>query len=452
MDEEELQKRFTDCVYFLASPLTCKKGIECEFRHNEIARLNPRDCWYWMGGCCYNPECAFRHPPLEGLKEAYYESLNPSNGPALPVDKTNLPCYFYSKGFCNKADRCSFLHEPADKSISMVKNGVLNENKLPVGNKTGPTPVQVIHTQPDPPNTAQIEDTHTVMNYNPDSHQVPSRSESVESEEHVEREEIVESEENVEQEETVESEEDAAESEEMFVQSESDVYNDQSSDGYVEREKWLDLSPRFFAKGESERLEYEEDDVDFFLVNDEDHRQLKYQYPEYDRIDKIAGQSRVSIFDRLSFKKRSIHKRLIFNVQRGSDLRGYLEKSKLVDFDRRIRKKFRPHGSRGEVVFDHRGSLRKAVPVNRYRPPLKKPRFVSSDVSRVRKPAQQHKREYREQSAAFTGPKTLEQIKEEKIKARENRDFGSNNRTGSDGCFQAPRPLSEILKNKRKLG
>ncbi|GAB4828308.1 hypothetical protein Ancab_035304 [Ancistrocladus abbreviatus] len=40
---EELLKRNTDCVYFLASPFTCKKGVECEYRHNEMARLNPRD-------------------------------------------------------------------------------------------------------------------------------------------------------------------------------------------------------------------------------------------------------------------------------------------------------------------------------------------------------------------------------------------------------------------------
>nr|KYP51121.1 Zinc finger CCCH domain-containing protein 17 [Cajanus cajan] len=61
MDEDSL-KRSTDCVYFLASPLTCKKGAECEYRHNEIARLNPRDCWYWLSGQCLNPTCAFRHP------------------------------------------------------------------------------------------------------------------------------------------------------------------------------------------------------------------------------------------------------------------------------------------------------------------------------------------------------------------------------------------------------
>ncbi|RWW09094.1 hypothetical protein GW17_00027435 [Ensete ventricosum] len=101
--EEEAMKRNTDCVYFLASPLTCKKplplpsslplslppplthrtgasstadrqvrrvlliiqGSECEYRHSEGARINPRDCWYWLNGNCLNPKCSFRHPVRE---------------------------------------------------------------------------------------------------------------------------------------------------------------------------------------------------------------------------------------------------------------------------------------------------------------------------------------------------------------------------------------------------
>ncbi|XP_076919191.1 uncharacterized protein LOC143579900 [Bidens hawaiensis] len=440
-NEQELLKRFTDCVYFLASPLTCKKGIECDYRHSEIARLNPRDCWYWLGGCCYNPDCAFRHPPLEGLKEPQHEPLNPNNGPTLPVDKTNDPCYFYSKGFCNKADRCSFLHEPPACNKPMVKNEIPCEKQLHAVNYNVPTPVQTVYTHPDPPDPAQTEHTYTVVKHMTDSHQSASRSESVESEENVEREEFVDSEENVEREE--------------FVQSESDVYDDQSSDGYVEQDKWLDLSPGFdvFVEGEKERLEYEENEVDFFSVNgEEDYRGFDFRYSEDNRFDKIPEQSRVSIFNRLSFKKRSVHKRLVLNVQRGLNLRDHLKKVKVVDLDRHIRRNIRPRRSRGEVDFDHRGWSKKTFPVNRYRPPLKKPRFLSSDVSRLRKPSQQHKRESRKESGVFTGPKTLEQIKEEKKKARESRDFELNDRSGPDGLFQGPRLLSEILKNKRKMG
>ncbi|KAG0460484.1 hypothetical protein HPP92_020781 [Vanilla planifolia] len=43
------------------------KGIECEYRHSEGARINPRDCRFWLSGNCLNPRCIFRHPPLDGL-------------------------------------------------------------------------------------------------------------------------------------------------------------------------------------------------------------------------------------------------------------------------------------------------------------------------------------------------------------------------------------------------
>ena len=38
------------------------QGVDCEYRHSEIARLNPRECWYWLSGSCLNLNCAFRHP------------------------------------------------------------------------------------------------------------------------------------------------------------------------------------------------------------------------------------------------------------------------------------------------------------------------------------------------------------------------------------------------------
>ncbi|XP_021741662.1 zinc finger CCCH domain-containing protein 17-like [Chenopodium quinoa] len=75
--EDELLKRNTDCVYFLASPFTCKKGVECEYRHSEMARLNPRDCWYWMSGNCLNPTCAFRHPKYDGIEVSATYDISP---------------------------------------------------------------------------------------------------------------------------------------------------------------------------------------------------------------------------------------------------------------------------------------------------------------------------------------------------------------------------------------
>ncbi|KAJ0971023.1 hypothetical protein J5N97_018982 [Dioscorea zingiberensis] len=124
--EDEVVKRNTDCVYFLASPLTCKKGIECEFRHSEGARLNPRDCRYWLSGNCLNPKCPFRHPPLDGLYgipgtagAAPPPPQVAAPGQALVVqtpsynsNKQIVPCYYFQKGLCLKGDRCPFMHGP----------------------------------------------------------------------------------------------------------------------------------------------------------------------------------------------------------------------------------------------------------------------------------------------------------------------------------------------------
>ncbi|GMH06723.1 hypothetical protein Nepgr_008563 [Nepenthes gracilis] len=116
--EDESWKKNTDCVYFLASPLTCKKGIECEYRHSESARFNPRDCWYWTNSVCLNPNCPFRHPPLDGLLEA---TVAVPGGTTLPSTqavscsphssaKQGVSCIFFQKGYCLKGDGCRFLH------------------------------------------------------------------------------------------------------------------------------------------------------------------------------------------------------------------------------------------------------------------------------------------------------------------------------------------------------
>ncbi|XP_075484233.1 zinc finger CCCH domain-containing protein 17-like [Primulina tabacum] len=125
---EEAVKRNTDCVYFLASPLTCKKGSECEYRHSDIARVNPRDCWFWLHSNCLNPKCGFRHLPLDGLLStqtptpAGQSATQPQNVTAstshIPnaSNKQIVPCVFFPKGLCLKGDWCPFLHTP--KSVS----------------------------------------------------------------------------------------------------------------------------------------------------------------------------------------------------------------------------------------------------------------------------------------------------------------------------------------------
>ncbi|WJX46892.1 hypothetical protein P8452_33638 [Trifolium repens] len=131
--QDEALKRNTDCVYFLASPLTCKKGNECEYRHSEYARVNPRDCYYWLNGNCLNPKCSFRHPPLDGLIGT--PTATAAAGPSVPApqiaaspathapynsSKQAVPCIFFQKGYCLKGDRCAFQHGPIPNNGSKI--------------------------------------------------------------------------------------------------------------------------------------------------------------------------------------------------------------------------------------------------------------------------------------------------------------------------------------------
>ncbi|WVZ87639.1 hypothetical protein U9M48_034246 [Paspalum notatum var. saurae] len=121
--EEEALRRNTDCVYFLASPLTCKKGSECDFRHSEGARMNPRDCWYWLNGSCLNPKCSFRHPPIDGLFGAPTSGLPPvsSHYGAYNSGKQMVPCYYFQKGSCLKGDRCPYYHGPQGAGNNLME-------------------------------------------------------------------------------------------------------------------------------------------------------------------------------------------------------------------------------------------------------------------------------------------------------------------------------------------
>ncbi|PWA83741.1 Zinc finger, CCCH-type [Artemisia annua] len=99
-------------------------GSECEYRHSDVARVNPRDCYYWLSGNCLNPKCAFRHPPLDGLVGADGSTpVGPSVPPAHPapyaaVPKQGVACIFFQKGFCLKGPLCPFLHGPPNTIIN----------------------------------------------------------------------------------------------------------------------------------------------------------------------------------------------------------------------------------------------------------------------------------------------------------------------------------------------
>ncbi|KAJ7942714.1 Zinc finger CCCH domain-containing protein [Quillaja saponaria] len=116
----------SDCVTLM------DVGSECEYRHSEYARVNPRDCWYWLNGSCLNPKCSFRHPPLDSLLGTQAASVA---GPPLPPsqiattpatlapynsNKQAVPCIFFQKGICLKGDKCAFSHGPNPTSNSKV--------------------------------------------------------------------------------------------------------------------------------------------------------------------------------------------------------------------------------------------------------------------------------------------------------------------------------------------
>ncbi|XP_039121908.1 zinc finger CCCH domain-containing protein 32-like isoform X2 [Dioscorea cayenensis subsp. rotundata] len=109
-------KKSRSC-YSLSDQCSCLYlGMECEFRHSDVARLNPRGCRYWLSGNCLNLKCPFRHPPLlDGPPSPVPQVAAPVQALALQTsaynsNKQSVPCYYFQKGHCLKADRCPFMH------------------------------------------------------------------------------------------------------------------------------------------------------------------------------------------------------------------------------------------------------------------------------------------------------------------------------------------------------
>ncbi|KAJ0977796.1 hypothetical protein J5N97_013270 [Dioscorea zingiberensis] len=154
MEDDEGLKRRTDCPYFMTSPPTCEKGSECEFRHNETARLNPRECRYWLKGNCQNPTCVFRHPPLEGFTEAPHNHVTlPTHAPTS-ANKLNVPCYFFFNAICIKGDWCPFMHDPSsDQRLHKQSPDAATikdpETKTSIGSETGPASVEILANPPE---------------------------------------------------------------------------------------------------------------------------------------------------------------------------------------------------------------------------------------------------------------------------------------------------------------
>ncbi|KAG8645482.1 hypothetical protein MANES_10G063900v8 [Manihot esculenta] len=103
--EEEALKRNTDCVYFLASPLTCKKPLDGLF-----------------GSQASDSGAASLPPSLMAVAPA----MNSQQSSA----KQAVPCFFFQKGLCIKGDRCAFLHGPNPTSNKVSQPTVPSINEL----------------------------------------------------------------------------------------------------------------------------------------------------------------------------------------------------------------------------------------------------------------------------------------------------------------------------------
>ncbi|KAJ1413030.1 Zinc finger, CCCH-type [Sesbania bispinosa] len=515
--DEDLLKRNTDCVYFLASPLTCKKGTECEYRHNEIARLNPRDCWYWLSGSCINPTCAFRHPPLDGNTGVPSEPTQSS----LPANKTMVPCYFFFNGFCNKGDKCSFLHGPDDSFFSTVKpvkndNGSINalnlENKISSGNKTGvgstPTEKHFDQSLTAPKALSDLKLQPKEDRQLPLPESVKQQGDCLESSAFDYKEATVTR---------------SLFRDDDFVHNISHLCTEQSSEeqvnSHVEPEERWESSPGFdvLVHDESENLGYE-DDSEYLPVLDMDEQELNEQYSRYEFEDpveydtmcldadilyeqgaydgykcfdrdlthanggKFQAYSREIILDSILSPKRIRMSAEMAACDKNLDLRDRLRRRREINdppvflrrhessslmvrnqerhqrhglgqrLSRRLTSQlgFSPIDSIREVetlsvankhrLFRHSHQHR---PIKHYREKLAKRQFLSSKMPR--KPFLKQRR-FIQESTTFSGPKTLAEIKEEKKKAEESLHCQS---TSAD--FQDPKPLNEILKDKRTV-
>ncbi|KAF7809574.1 zinc finger CCCH domain-containing protein 17 [Senna tora] len=146
----DLLRLHPDLLRLLDLPSPSSYGSECEYRHSEYARVNPRDCWYWLNGNCLNPKCSFRHPPLDGFLGPQAATAGgssaapPQMAPQIATtsathapynsSKQPVPCIFFQKGICLKGDRCAFLHGPPNPNMT---------NKVPQ--------VQVTNQSTEPP-------------------------------------------------------------------------------------------------------------------------------------------------------------------------------------------------------------------------------------------------------------------------------------------------------------
>nr|XP_011458266.1 PREDICTED: zinc finger CCCH domain-containing protein 34-like isoform X1 [Fragaria vesca subsp. vesca] len=514
MDDEDLLKRNTDCVHFMATPPACDKGLECEFRHSKIARLNPKVCWYWLAGDCLNLSCAFRHPLcLKPLEEEHEAALSESAPSSISANKSNVPCYFYLNGMCSKGDSCTFLHDiegsvstgKCSNTASTCTEALPSENKASVVNETASAPTVGLHPK------QLIQDTKFHPKQDLDDWEQPQKSVSHVSE--YGDEEVDEIRSNP-----------LLLPAEGSIHSKSPVFTDQSSeeraDDLIVQDEWWEsspdfdvivdnlggeVSPEYFPTLDGEHWELNKEWHDYDNPDEYDPMcpgaELLYEnqiYDSYDCLDtrylfgnerSIHGYAENIMLDSILSRKRKLMP--MEDDQEGLDLRNHLRRRRVID-DCSVSGLSRMHeslqliGRRQEWPQRHDtgrpGRLASEV-VNRthdtrkenevfnsagiQRRPRKhsqqyrsrklrerrlaQPQFPSSEFTR--NPVPREKRSSKEDLTVFTGPKSLAQIKEEKKKAGDNGGGIRKSRCvqRTRDDFQGPKPFTEILKEKRKI-
>lgn len=227
--------------------------------------------------------------PLDGHIEASSEHVSLSHQASVPVNKTNTPCYFYFNGFCNKGEKCSFLHGPDistpgwkySKTMSMVNDTHPSENKTLARTETRPTP---IGRQPDSVETAAGTTIGTPFQPKGEFQKSIFKNAS----EQTASPQISMSE----YEEAAAVRSDSLLPTEGFNQSRSLLYSDQSSEEQVEgpiepEERW-ESSPGFdvLVDNISENLVYE-DEPEYLLALDREGIELNSQCLGYDFEDPV---------------------------------------------------------------------------------------------------------------------------------------------------------------------
>ncbi|XVF88405.1 hypothetical protein PTKIN_Ptkin19aG0048600 [Pterospermum kingtungense] len=454
--------------------------------------------------------------PLDGHVQVSSESTALPYQCSAPANKTNFPCYFYFSGFCNKGDRCSFLHGPDDSGItgkSLKTDALPLDNKTSIENDAGVAPTE---KHPNPSKTAPNSSKHRGAQL---------------------KEELQQSAPKTMLQKIVSPKTSAFElGEAAFVksnplllkegitESRSPMCIDEGSedqvDDHVQPEERWESSPGFdvLVDNKSEELDYE-NDSEYLPATDGEQREhfLSYDYEDivqhetpdvefpYDR-DVFAayeGSDNECFFD--SVRNLPVHPRdrmlgsIFFQKRRRFspgglsitvDLRNYLRKRGVVEgsplnrMSRRSgyshligRNLERPQGCnmgrklRGSLASkvgmhciesmgdqdcsqngtNRHGWLKHLRPNCSTRRPysekrLRRRKSVSSEVSR-----NSRERKCSEASNAFTGPKTLAQIREEKRKTEENSGKMRHLSRSGSADFQGPKPLSEILKDKGRL-